>query len=135
MFARRIQSVNDKLLPKQTKLGRTNIVPTKRYNPGEKVFFIIFKDNKSFGEADTIEGKVGNKMYIVKGPHYTHKRHLNQLRRRISKEADSGPLEETMMDVIYDTFSIPTPLTAPEICCSKRNKKATDLSTRNVEDI
>ena len=38
MFACRIQSVYDILLPKQMKLGRTNTVPTKRYNPGEKVF-------------------------------------------------------------------------------------------------
>ena len=54
-------------------------------------------------------------MYIVKGPQFTHKRHLNQLRRRISNEADSGPSEETVMDVIYNTFNIPTPLAAPEI--------------------
>ena len=47
MFARRIRSVYDKLLPKQTKPGRTSIVPPKRYNPGEKVFFRIFED-KSF---------------------------------------------------------------------------------------
>ena len=43
-------------------------------------------------------------IYIVKGPQFTHKRHLNQLRGRISNEADSGPSEETVMDVIYDTF-------------------------------
>ena len=49
MFACRIRSVYDKLLPKQTKPGRTNIVPTKHYNPGEKVFIRIFKDNKFFG--------------------------------------------------------------------------------------
>ena len=59
-------------------------------------------------------------MYIVKGPQFTHKRHLNQLRRRISNEADSSPSEETVMDVIYNTFNIPTPLTAPEIRRSKR---------------
>ena len=34
----KIRFVYDKMLPKQTKPGRTNIVPTKRYNPGEKVF-------------------------------------------------------------------------------------------------
>ena len=66
-------------------------------------------------------------MYIVKGPQFMHKRHLNQLRRCISNEADSGPLEETVMDVIYDTFNIPTPLVAPEICHSKRKRKAMDL--------
>ena len=50
MFARIIRSVYNKLLPKQTKHGRINIVPTKRYNPGEKVSFRIFNDNKYFGK-------------------------------------------------------------------------------------
>ena len=38
ILARRIQSVYDIFLPKQTKLGKTNTVPTKRYNPGERLF-------------------------------------------------------------------------------------------------
>ena len=44
-----------------------------------------------------------------------HKRHLNQLTGRISNEADSSPSEETVMDFIYDTLNISTPLAAPEI--------------------
>ena len=56
-----------------------------------------------------------------------HKRHLNQLRRRILNDADSGPSTETVMDVIYDTFNIPTPLSTPEIRRSKRKRKETDL--------
>ena len=76
-----------------------------------------------------IKRRVRNMMYIVKGLQFTHKRHLKQLRRRITKEADSGPSEETVMDVIYDTFSIPTSLAAPEICRSKKKRKATDLIT------
>ena len=35
MFARRIWSIYDKLLMKQTKPGRTCIVPPKRYNSGD----------------------------------------------------------------------------------------------------
>ena len=126
IFACRIRSVYDKLLPKQTKPGITNIVPTKRYNPGEKDFFRIFKDSKSFWEAGTIERKVGNMMYFVNGPQFKHKRHLNQLRRRISNATDSDHSEETVMDVIYDTFDIPT-LVAPEIRRSKWKRKAIDL--------
>ena len=127
MFACRIWSMYDKLLPKQTKSGRTNIVSTKCYNPREKVFFRIFKDDRSFWEAGTFERRVGNKMYIVKGPQFKHKRHLNQLKRHILNETDSSPLEETVMDVIYDPFNIPTPLATPEIRRSKRKRKATDL--------
>ena len=126
MFACRIWSVYDKLLTKQTKPGRTKIVPMKHYNSREKVFFRIFKDNKSFWEAGMIERRVWNMMSIVKGPQFTHKRHLNQL-RLISNEADSNPLEETVIDVIYDTFNIPTLLVAPEICRSNGKRKTTDL--------
>ena len=107
LFARRIRSVYDKLLPKQTKPGRTSIVTTKRYKHGEKGFFRNFKDNKSFWEAGTIERRVGNIMSIVKGPQFGHKTYLNQLRRHISNKADSDSSEETVMDVIYDTFNIP----------------------------
>ena len=48
MFTRRIQSVYDKLLPKQTKLATASIVSTKKYYLGEKVYIKMFKDNKSF---------------------------------------------------------------------------------------
>lgn len=39
MFARKIRSVFDKLLPKQTKQSPTSFVPKRKFNPGEKVFF------------------------------------------------------------------------------------------------
>ena len=66
-------------------------------------------------------------MYIVNGSQFTNKRHIVQLRRRISIGSDSGSSEETMIDVFSDTFNIPIPLVAPEIRSSKRNGKATDL--------
>ena len=49
VFAHRIWSVYNKLLPKQTKPERTNTVPAKCYNPREKVFFRIFKTINLFG--------------------------------------------------------------------------------------
>ena len=54
-------------------------------------------------------------MYIIKDPQFKHKRHLNQLRRRISNEADSSPSEETVADIIYDTFNITTPLASASL--------------------
>ena len=47
----------------------------------------------------TIEKRVGN-IYIIKGPPFTHKRHLNQIRKHLIGEADSKPPKETVMDVI-----------------------------------
>ena len=74
-------------------------------------------------------------IYIKNDPQFTHKRHLNQLRKCLTDEADSGPPEETIMDVIYDIFDIPTPLVAPEMCHSKRKRKATDLIVVNPKHI
>ena len=39
MFARKIRSVFDKLLPKQNKLRKTTLAPKKMFNPGEKIYF------------------------------------------------------------------------------------------------
>ena len=39
MFARKIRSVFDKLLPKQNKLRKTTLAPKKRFNPGELIYF------------------------------------------------------------------------------------------------
>ena len=66
----------------------------------------MFKDNKSFWEAGTIEKRIGNVIYIIKGQQFTHKRHLNQIRKRSSNVPDSGPAEDVAMNVIYDTFDI-----------------------------
>ena len=126
MFARKIRSVFDKLLPRQTKPVRTTTVPNKRYVPGEKVYFKMFRDNKTFWELGTIEKRIGNMVYIIKGPQFSHKRHLNQLRKRLSDDIDSGPPEEEVMDVIYDTFSLPTPLAAQPERRSQRKRKMTD---------
>ena len=102
---------------------------------GEKAFFRIFKDNKSFWEVSTIERRIGNMMYIVKGLQSMHKRHLNQVKRHVSKWVDSSPSEETVMDVIYGTFDIQTSLVAPKICHSKRKRKAMDLIIVNPKYI
>ena len=72
-FACKIRSVFNKLLPKQTKPGRTNTVLKKSYQPEEKVFFWMFCNNKSFWGMGTIEKRVGNMIYIIKGPQFTHK--------------------------------------------------------------
>ena len=62
----------------------------------------------------TIKRRVGNIIYRIKSPQFTHKRHLNQIRNRLSDDADSGPPEEKeVIDVIYDTFDTPIPQAAP----------------------
>ena len=80
----------------------------------------------------TIKKRVGNMINIIKGPQFTHQRHLNQNRKRLSDDADSGPPEEKeVMDVIYDTFDMPKPQAVPEQRCLKRKRKMTDFIVVN----
>ena len=59
---------------------------------------------------DRIEKRVGNRIYFIKGHQSTHKRHLNQIRKRLSYDADSDlPEKKDVIDVIHDTFDIPIP--------------------------
>ena len=88
----------------------------------------MFKNNKSFWELGKIEKRIGNMVYIIQGPKFSHKRHLNQLRKRLSDNTDSASQEEEeIIDTIYDTFDIEIPQAAPEPRQSKRKRKLTDL--------
>ena len=55
MFARKIRSVFDKLLPKQNKLRKTTLAPKKRFNPGEKIYFKKYQNNTSCWEHEIIK--------------------------------------------------------------------------------
>ena len=52
-------------------------------------------------------------VYIIQGPQFSHKRHLNQIRKWLLDDTNSTPQEE-VMDTIYDTFDIQIPQAAPE---------------------
>ena len=130
MFARKIRSVFEKLRPKQASLGRTTTVPTKRYNPGDKVFFKAYSNNTSFGELGTIGKRTGNMTYIILGPTATHERHLNQIRRRRLDDLGRTPQdEEEAIETLYDTFDIEPPQAAIEQRRSGRKGKYTEPLT------
>ena len=69
MFARKIRPVFEKLLPKQASLGWTTTVPTKRYNPGDKVFFKAYSNNTSFWEPSTKELETRHTSFWALPPH------------------------------------------------------------------
>ena len=77
MFARKIRSVFDKLIPRQAKFKKTVTLPKKRYACGEKVLFKVYKNNIMFWEVGTVKQRVGEQVYIIQGPKNIHKRHLN----------------------------------------------------------
>ena len=57
MFARKIRSVFDKLLPKQNKLRKTTLAPKKRFNPREKNYFKRYQNNTSCWERGIVKKK------------------------------------------------------------------------------
>ena len=80
----------------------------------------------------TIEKRIGNMIYIIKGPQFTHKRHSNQIRKRLLDDTDSSPPEEKeVVDVIYDTFDMPILQAAPEQHRLKGERKMTDFIVVN----
>ena len=61
MFARKVQSVLDRLIPQQAKFK-------KYFYPGDKVHFKAYKNNITFWEVGTIKQRIGELVYIVQGP-------------------------------------------------------------------
>ena len=109
MFARKIRSVFDKLLPKQNKLRKTISAPKKRFNPGEKIYFKKYQNNTSSWERGIIKKRIGDIVYIVEGPKYKHKRHQNQLQKRRLNDSNDVPQTEEPIDTIFDMFDLDPP--------------------------
>ena len=81
MFARKIKSVFDKLIPLKVKFKKTFSPHKKHFFPGDKVIFKAYKNNMTFWEVGTIKQRIGKLVNIVQGPKNTHKHHMNQLRK------------------------------------------------------
>ena len=128
MFARKIRSVFDKLLPKQNKLRKTTLAPNKRFNPGEKIYLRKYQNKTSCWERGIIKKRIGDMVYIVEGPKYTHKRHQNQLqKRRLNDSNDVPQREEELIDTIFDMFDLDPPQPTLKISRSGRKRKFIDL--------
>lgn len=128
MFARKVKSVFDKLLPGRNRIKNTMYTARKRYTPGEKVFFKCYRNNIEFWERGIVDKRIGDLIYIIKGPKNTHKRHQNQLKKcYVLEHEESIPdEEEDPIDVMYDIFQVEPPQSAPEPRRSGRKRKFTD---------
>ena len=110
MFARKVKSVYDSLIPQQAKF-KTTISPHKEYfYPGDKIFFKACKNNITFWEVGIIKQRIGELVYIVQGPKNTHTRHMNQLREYRLNESEKSPQNtcEEPIDVIFTSISTRT---------------------------
>lgn len=74
MFARKIRSVFDRMLPNKKKKNYTK-VNTKftTYKEGDKVFFKNYRSGKCFWEDGIVSKRIGRVIYIVKGKNVLQK--------------------------------------------------------------
>ena len=62
-----------------------------------------------YWKEGTITKRIGQVIYDIKGEKFQCKRHWNQLRLRHATEITENT-EEIPMEVLYDTFEIPIPV-------------------------
>ena len=90
MFARKVKSVFDKLIPRQAKFKKTVSPHKKHFYPGDKVLFKAYKNNFTFWEVRIIKG-LANWSILSRDQKNTHKRHMNQLRKCCLNESEESP--------------------------------------------
>ena len=66
----------------------------------------MYRGGKEFWEDGEITKRIGNVLYMLKSKKWEHKRHVNQIRPRYTKEVTD---EEVPMEVLYDMFDVPAP--------------------------
>ena len=82
MFALKIRSVFDRILPSTTKTTATRENLSARfYKPGDKILFLNYGIGKSFWEGIILK-RIGHMLYSVKRSKFDCRRHINQLRPR-----------------------------------------------------
>lgn len=75
-----------------------------------------------------MDKRIGDLIYIIKGPKNTQKGHQNQLKKcYVLEHEESIPdEEEDPIDVMYDIFQVEPPQNTPEPRRSGRKRKFTD---------
>ena len=70
-------------------------------------------------------------VYLIKGPKFEHKKHLNQIKKeQHSKVEENNRPEEEPMDIMFDTFDMTAPQTEVRRQ-SKRKRRATKIMEVN----
>ena len=103
----------NKQIPQKTHISRYSNKVTNKNEVGEKVIYCMYQNNKTYWEMDIIGEKkrrIGNMVYLVKGPKFVHKRHLKQIeKKKLSNLKENNHPEEEAMDIMFDTFNMPAP--------------------------
>ena len=114
MFARKIRSIFDRILPNTNKTTATRENPSTRfYKPGDKILFLNYRTGKSFWEEGIIMKRIGHMLYSVRSSKFDCRRHINQLRPRHTDDYKQAEDNELPLEVLYDSFNVPLPITQP----------------------
>ena len=123
MYARKIRSVIDRLLPNRKK----NYTKIKtNYKSGEKVLFWNYRAGKCFWEDGIVTRRIRRVIYIIQGSKFVCKRHINQLRPQYIETVQNN--EEIPMEVLYDSFQIKPPMNVGMPIEATMKQKNTDSS-------
>ena len=110
MFARRIRSVFDKLIHSKKSHIPAILVPRRKFNKNDKVFYKNYKNNTTTWESEIIKEGIENMIYTVQGKKFIHRRHVNQPQKRITDEpTETTQIEEDDLQDLYDTFDLQMP--------------------------
>ena len=123
MFARRIRSVFDNLIPSKKSHIPAILVPRRKFNKKPKLFYKNYKNNTTTWEPGIIKERIGNMIYTVQGEKFIHRRHVNQLQKRVTNEPTKTPqIEEDDLQDLYDTFDLQMPQAEQEGRVKRKRK-------------
>ena len=105
MYARKICSVFNRLLPNRKKNYTKIKTNYKSYKEGDKLFFRNYRAGKCFWKDGIVTRRMGRVIYIIQGSKFVCKRHINNQLRPLYIETMQNN-EEIPMEVLYDTFQI-----------------------------
>ena len=123
MLTRRIRSVFDKLIPSKKSHIPAILVPRRKFNKNDKVFYKNNKNDTTTWEHGIIKEPIGNMIYTVQGKKFIHNRHVNQLQKRITDEPTETPqIEEDDLQDLCDTFDLQMPQAEQEARVNRKRK-------------
>lgn len=67
MFARKIKSIFDKLLPKEKTYKENTKDSTQRFDVGNKIHFTVYKNGRESWQDGAVTKRIENIMYLIKG--------------------------------------------------------------------
>ena len=125
MYARKIRSVFNRLLPNRKKNYTKIKTNYKSYKERDKVFR-NYRTGKCLWEDGIVTRRIGRVIYIIQGSKTVCKRHINQLRPRYIETVQNN--EEIPMEVLYDSFQIKPPMNVGMTIEATTKQKTTDSS-------